>query len=65
MKYSIYAWSSVHVSALTSLYNKTAHSTLISNCSSIVSYGFANNKKVLNGSAASNTAHAPTIGNLK
>lgn len=38
-----------HVSTSTILYNKTAHSTLTSNCRSTSAYGNANNEKMLSG----------------
>lgn len=41
--------SGAHVSASTPLYNKTAHSTLTSNCRSTSGYGNANNEKFLCG----------------
>lgn len=43
------AISGAHVSASTPLYNKTAHSTLTSNCRSTSGYGNANNEKFLCG----------------
>lgn len=41
--------SGAHVSASTPLYNRTAHSTLTSNCRSTSGYGNANNEKFLSG----------------
>lgn len=41
--------SGAHVSASTPLYNKTAHSTLTSNCRTTSGYGNANNEKFLCG----------------
>lgn len=41
--------SGAHVSASTPLYNRTAHSTLTSNCRSTSGYGNANNEKFLCG----------------
>ena len=41
--------SGAHVSPSTPLYNKTAHSTLTSNCRSTSGYGNANNEKFLSG----------------
>ncbi|MNU19661.1 hypothetical protein D3C71_78940 [compost metagenome] len=41
--------SGAHVSASTPLYNKTAHSTLTSNCRATAGYGNANNEKFLSG----------------
>lgn len=41
--------SGAHVSPSTPLYNKTAHSTLTSNCRSTAGYGNANNEKLLSG----------------
>jgi hypothetical protein len=49
MKLSNNACSGAHVSASTPLYNKTAHSTLTSNCRVTAGYGSANNEKFLNG----------------
>jgi hypothetical protein len=49
MKLSNNACSGAHVSASTPLFNKTAHSTLTSNCRSTAGYGSANNEKFLNG----------------
>jgi hypothetical protein len=43
------ALSGAHVSASTPLYNKTAHSTLTSNCRSTSGFGNANNEKLLCG----------------
>lgn len=43
------AISGAHVSPSTPLYNKTAHSTLTSNCRSTSGYGNANNEKFLSG----------------
>ena len=43
------AISGAHVTPSTPLYNKTAHSTLTSNCRSTSGYGNANNEKFLNG----------------
>ena len=48
-KLSNNAISGAHVSASTPLYNKTAHSTLTSNCRSTSGYGNANNEKFLCG----------------
>jgi hypothetical protein len=48
-KLSNNAISGAHVSASTVLYNKTAHSTLTSNCRSTSGYGNANNEKFLSG----------------
>lgn len=41
--------SGAHVSTSTPLYNKTAHSTLTSNCRCTSGYGNANNEKMLSG----------------
>lgn len=41
--------SGAHVSPSNPLYNKTAHSTLTSNCRSTAGYGNANNEKMLSG----------------
>lgn len=41
--------SGAHVSPSTPLYNKTAHSTLTSNCRSTSGFGNANNEKLLSG----------------
>ncbi|WP_144106664.1 family B DNA polymerase [Paraburkholderia sp. BCC1886] len=49
MKLTSNACSGAHVSASTPLYNKTAHSTLTSNCRCTAGYGSANNEKLLNG----------------
>lgn len=49
MKLSNNACSGAHVSASTPLYNKTAHSTLTSNCRVTAGYGSSNNEKFLNG----------------
>lgn len=43
------AISGSHVSPFTPLYNKTAHSTLTSNCRTTSGYGNANNEKMLSG----------------
>ena len=43
------ACSGAHVSESTVLYNKTAHSTLTSNCRSTSGFGNANNEKMLSG----------------
>lgn len=43
------AISGAHVSTSTILYNKTAHSTLTSNCRTTSGYGNANNEKTLSG----------------
>jgi len=43
------AISGAHVSPSTPLYNRTAHSTLTSNCRSTSGYGNANNEKFLSG----------------
>lgn len=43
------AISGAHVSSSTILYNKTAHSTLTSNCRATSGYGNANNEKLLSG----------------
>jgi hypothetical protein len=43
------AISGSHVSPFTPLYNKTAHSTLTSNCRCTSGYGNANNEKMLSG----------------
>lgn len=43
------AISGAHVTPSTPLYNKTAHSTLTSNCRSTSGYGNANNEKFLSG----------------
>lgn len=48
-KLSNNAISGAHVSESTPLANKTAHSTLTSNCRSTSGYGNANNEKLLNG----------------
>lgn len=48
-KLSNNACSGAHVSASTPLFNKTAHSTLTSNCRITAGYGSANNEKYLNG----------------
>lgn len=48
-KLSNNALSGAHVSASTPLYNKTAHSTLTSNCRNTSGYGNANNEKFLCG----------------
>jgi hypothetical protein len=48
-KLSNNALSGAHVSASTPLFNKTAHSTLTSNCRSTSGYGNANNEKFLCG----------------
>jgi hypothetical protein len=49
MKLSNNSCSGAHVSASTPLFNKTAHSTLTSNCRITAGYGSANNEKFLNG----------------
>lgn len=43
------AISGAHVSNSTPLFNKTAHSTLTSNCRTTSGFGNANNEKILNG----------------
>lgn len=48
-KLSNNAISGAHVSSSTPLYNKTAHSTLTSNCRATSGYGNANNEKILCG----------------
>lgn len=48
-KLSNNAISGAHVAPGTPLYNKTAHSTLTSNCRTTAGYGNANNEKLLNG----------------
>lgn len=48
-KLSNNAISGSHVSASTPLFNRTAHSTLTSNCRSTSGYGNANNEKFLSG----------------
>lgn len=50
--------SGAHVSSSTPLYNKTAHSTLTSNCRSTSGYGNANNEKMLSGNRH---YHTPAI----
>jgi hypothetical protein len=48
-KLSNNALSGAHVSASTPLYNKSAHSSLTSNCRVTAGYGNANNEKILSG----------------
>lgn len=50
--------SGAHVSSSTPLYNKTAHSTLTSNCRSTSGFGNANNEKMLSGNRH---YHTPAI----
>lgn len=56
-KISNNAISGGHVSTSTPLNNKTAHSTLTSNCRSTSGYGNANNEKMLSGNRHYHTPH--------
>lgn len=67
------AVSGAHVSASTPLYNKSAHSTLTSNCRATAGYGNANNEKLITGNrhyrsaniVINNLVSIPSLTNLE